>query len=99
MTSSTVWCATALRQRLFYYTYHTMYKSTDGSAIGRATMELIHTTSELERNFIRAEELTEDTKEKYVATDIQDLHRQTTLSLGLALWRKLNDFFNDKEEK
>ena len=76
-----------------------MLHKSDGSAIGRATMELIHTTSELERNFIRAEELTEDTKEKYVATDIQDLHRQTTLSLGLALWRKLNDFFNDKEEK
>ena len=76
-----------------------MTHNSDGSAIGRATMELIHTTSELERNFIRAEELTEDTKEKFVATDIQDLHRQTTLSLGLALWRRLNDFFDDKDKE
>lgn len=88
--------------KAFYFS--NMLHKSDGSAFGRATMELIHTTSELERNFVRAEELTEDTKEKWVAQDIQSLHHDTTIRLGLALWRRLNDFFSDetdtnKEEK
>ena len=76
-----------------------MLHKSDGSVFGRATMNLIHTISELDSTFTRAEELTEDTREKWVAKDIQDLHHETIVNLGLALWRRLNDFLSEDTTK